>query len=309
MLMVMNKNDENELVAAYFEARLSPEEQSDFEARLVEDEDFADKVRLHASLLRLRQRRRNLHLIRQVLGKNAPAQDVRAQLPRRRGLFTQVWRHPYALAACGLLLIVASYLALRRESPQAPAPAPTIAYMTNREAPTPVWPRFPTTYPIAPDTTPDSLLLRQLPPGPSLPGTTLLVSTEGARGDSNVWESNIHGMPLPIWLSHHQVEVPKKLDPTALNRVTVAVYLCLLAQGHSEYLQRVVVFCDLDLEAPQYFFGQTLFLFFPKDPREMPLHQLHLHRHGRKQVLYLGDKAYPIRANGSMDALVQIAQR
>lgn len=309
MLMVMNKNDENELVAAYFELRLSSEDQSAFEARLVEDQDFADKVRLHASLLRLRQRRKNLHVIRQVLGKHTQAaKDVQTHLPRHRRIITLV-RHPYVLAACGLLLILASYLALRHELPRTPSPGPTIEFVSKREAPTPVWPNFPTTYPTPPDTTPDSMLLRQLPPGPSLPGTTLLVSTEGARGDSNVWESSIHGMPLPIWLSHHQVEVPKKLDPTALNRVTVAVYLCLLAQDHSEYLQRVVVFCDLDLETPQYFFGQTLFLFFPKDPREMPLHQLHLHRHGRKQMLYVGDKAYPIRAHGSMDDLVQIAQR
>lgn len=308
MLMVMNKNDENELVAAYFEARLSSEDQSAFEARLSEDKDFADKVRLHASLLRLRQRRKNLHMIRQVLGKNAPAaKDVRTQLPRHRRAITTLCRHPYLLAACGLLLILAAYLALRDELPRTPSSGPTIESVANLEEPTPSRPHFQATYPTPRDSSLDSLLLRQQPTESGLPGTTLLVSTEDARGDSNIWESSIHGMPLPLWLSQHQVEIPKKIAPTALNRATVAAFVCLVTQGHPERLQRVVVFCDLDLEAPQYFSGQTLFLFFPKDPRDMALHQLYLLRDGRKQKLYLDGKTYLIREHGSMDNLLQLS--
>jgi hypothetical protein len=309
MLMVMKKNDENELVAAYFEARLSSEDQTAFEARLSEDQDFADKVRLHASLLRLRQRRKNLHVIRQVLGKNTQAaKDVQTQLPHHRRIITTLSRHPYLLVACGLLLILVAYLALHHELPRTPSPGPTIESVSNREEPTPSRPNFSIPDPTPRDSNLDSLHQRQQPAEPGLPGTTMLVSTEDARGDSNIWESSIHGMPLPLWLSKHQVEIPKKIDPTALNRVTVAKHLCLVTQGHPERLQRVVVFCDLDLEAPQYFSGQTLFLFFPKDPRDMALHQLYLLRHGRKQQLYLDGKTYLIRVHGSMDNLLQLPQ-
>jgi hypothetical protein len=308
MLMVMNKNDENELVAAYFEARLSPEEQAALESRLAEDQDFADKVRLHASLLRLRQRRKNLHLIRQALGKNARAstpQTPTRQPPLGR-LIASLRRRPCLIAACGLALLLAGLAAWWNGLPTEPAQNHKMRMATPRKLPLKSLAELAVQYVHAPDSAADTLEFMHWGADSSHRSATMLVSSDLEWADTTTWESSIHGTTLPEWLAQQHIDLPKKIDPQTYNRITVAVYVRLITQGHPERFRRLVLLGDLDLEEPKYFLGQDLFVFFPHDPRELDLDRLTLFRQGRRLVLQIGEQRYHIREHGTMDSLLQL---
>lgn len=306
--MDMKHNDENELVEAYLDARLSPDEHAAVEARLSSDKEFAEKLRLHTALLRLAQRRKTLQLIRQTQGKQGRS-DQPTNLTGRSvylGFITWLQQHLMILVIGGLLVVLIGAVTLPHTATHTAQPNSPHRVVGSRKWKLPQVARPQPQPAVQGDSTKDTIeILRNKVDTVYLHGTRL-ISQEAAWADTATWRSSINGPSLSQWLALHQVELPRKIDPVTWNRVTAAVHIRLIGSDHSGRWRRLILLGDLDLEEPKYYLGQTLFVFFPYDPRDLDLNELTWIRQGRKSVLQIGTQCFHLREHGLVDSLMPI---